>query len=281
MRGGYHGSRDVLHCSKERAATHLLVRPVDALKGARQTMNSTHERPILFSAPMVRAILAGEKTMTRRPTKEALWNSRADSHLESVRPGWEVRGGPASTHNDWVATFIGGGTMPGGRWLRHAIACPFGAPGDRLWVRETMRLRDAGKRSEAWTYAADGAEVSLPKGDPRIGAMLAWAHHKEGNACVSIHMPRWASRIDLEVTAVRVERLQSITEEDALAEGLRPLREQGLRTIGQPGWQWGDGQGEGTRDAFSVLWDDINGTKAPWAANPWVWVVSFRRVRPA
>lgn len=239
-------------------------------------MNSTHERPILFSGPMVRALLDGSKTMTRRLFFALVGDRPVYGKGYPRKPrccAWE-----GTTDEDgWPLALPLGGKS--GDFFR--VPSPHGVPGDRLWVRETMRLRDAGKRSEAWTYAADDAEVSLPKGDPRIGAMLAWAHHKEGNACVSIHMPRWASRIDLEVTAVRVERLQSITEEDALAEGLRPLREQGLRTIGQPGWQWGDGQGEGTRDAFSVLWDDINGTKAPWAANPWVWVVSFRRVRPA
>lgn len=253
-------------------------------------MNSTHERPILFSGPMVRALLreVDPKTMTRRLTKEARWNYRADSHLESVRPGWEVRGGPASTHNDWVATFIGGGTMPGGRWLRHAIACPYGAPGDRLWIRESFEHIAHGPGFGVRVrYTADGAERVWPEPPDPAVRKDGW-RPVEWRGRPSIHMPRWASRIDLEVTAIRVERLQDITEEDARAEGVEPFfkrfpsigRDQCLAT----GERAADAE---HRAAFAVLWDEINGERevggkpALWISNPWVWVVSFKRVRPA
>lgn len=236
------------------------------------------EHPILFSGPLVRALLreVDLKTMTRRLTQEARWNHRADSHLESVRPSWEVRGGPASTCNDWVATFVGGGTMPGGRWQRHGIACPYGAPGNRLWVRETWAPM-AKSRDTRVAYRADmmvqnqtrrsGAQVDLvpwpvDNNKGRGYAVTRWTP--------SIHMPRWASRIDLEVTEVRVERLQDITEEDAKAEGVEHVSIADVPR--QAAWS--------CRQDFSVLWDKINGGKAPWKSNPWVWVVSFKRVRP-
>ncbi len=215
------------------------------------------ERPILFSAPMVNAILDGTKTMTRRPTKEAQWNRRADSRLESVQPGWKVRGGPASSGNDWVATFVGGGSMPGGRWQKHALACPFGAPGDRLWVRETHAQAGTGRVF----YRAD-PDTLAPRWTP------------------AIHMPRWASRIDLEVTAVRVERLQDITEDDARAEGIGAARPD-LAPLSalHPGRKPGQDM-PSYRAAFWALWESINGARASWASNPWVWCVGFKRVRP-
>ena len=207
------------------------------------------ERPILFSGPMVEALLAGTKTktQTRRIVAGALYGRPA----VKVAPDSEIE--------------------------RLTSKCPYGAPGDRLWVRETLRRRGA-----IWTYDADGAEVTLPQGDPRIGAMLSWAHHKEGNTCVSIHMPRWASRITLEIVSVRVERLQDITEEDAEAEGVdedpgEPQHEYHSTTGVYLGACYPDAS---YVRAFQALWDSINGERASWQSNPWVWVVSFQRVQP-
>lgn len=151
------------------------------------------ERPILFSAEMIRALLAGTKTQTRRL-------------IETSHNLAEVRGktfDPRQAHHVEAMIKLG----------------PYGLPGDRLWVRETLRRLDEGPVSEQWCYA-DGVAVTLPEGDPRVPAMVSWAHHKEGDVCVSIHMPRWASRILLEVTGIRVERLHAITEKDARAEGV-------------------------------------------------------------
>ena len=180
-----------------------------------------NERPILFSAPMIRAILSGAKTQTRRTVHPM--------HMSIT-----------------------------GELLRY----PYGEPGDRLWARET------------WAHDADSLEMLralvddiMPTRDygPYYRATGAY----EGSGLrwrPSIHMPRWASRITLEVTDVRVERLQSISEEDALAEGVDPLE-----------WSGGPANAD-ARAAFRELWESINGKRAPWATNPWVWAISFRRL---
>ena len=165
------------------------------------------ERPILFSAPMVRAILAGQKTQTRRIA----------IHKRSIEPMTEE--------------------------------CPYGKPGDRLWVRETHM--DLGG---CLLYRADhGSEVERASCAPR----QRWAP--------SIHMPRWASRITLEVTGVRVERLQGISDSDARAEGVD--QDAALSMACTRG---------AARAAYSALWEQIHGPGS-WDANPWVWVVEFRR----
>lgn len=169
------------------------------------------ERPILFSAPMVRAILDGRKTQTRRVVK--------------LRNGQYMPPSEKADINGWR------------QMLRN---CPYGQPGDRLWVRETHF--DAKRLNEGRIlYRADG-DVS------RFG----WTP--------SIHMPRSASRITLEVTGVRVERLQDISEADAVAEGVV--------------WE----QGQTAINVFETLWESINGAGS-WDANPWVWVVEFKRAK--
>lgn len=198
------------------------------------------ERPILFSGDMVRAILDGRKTMTRRVVKIAQHpQAERVQHFEGLR--WD--------------------------WLRYdglrlsTFKCPFGKTGDRLWVRETFRLSDPNDcacyepcrcRSGQPMYRADGHY-----------------HDMEYKWKPSIYMPRWSSRITLEVTGVRVERLQDISEEDAQAEGA-PL-ELGVleRTI--------LGAKARYRSGFVRLWESINGPGS-WDANPWVWVIEFERV---
>ena len=134
-----------------------------------------------------------------------------------------------------------------------SIPCPYGVTGDRLWVRETWaRLTGNGHR---FVYRADGE-------DPRTGwDEVEPAQRPRMTWTPSIHMPRVASRITLEVTDVRVERLQAISEEDARAEGIA------LEPAILPGHAAG---------CFSRLWDEINGKRAPWSSNPWVWAVTFR-----
>lgn len=200
------------------------------------------ERPILFSAPMVRAILEGRKTQTRRVVKR--------TPLEWLDSG---------LHPDFVA-------------LPENGLCPYGQPGDRLWVRETWQgplvddvddvddyreNPDKFRKPDFCEYAADGgpAPEFVTMDDDLV---QRWRP--------SIHMPRWASRILLEVVSVRVERLNDISEPDAMAEGVtlsapvKPSRSERM-----------------ARDAYAELWESINGPGS-WEANPWVWVVEFKRV---
>lgn len=203
------------------------------------------ERPILFSAPMVRAILEGRKTMTRRVVK-----------ITHRTPGLALCLEPKV-----------GGPRP----LVAAELCPYGQPGDRLWVRETWGV---GSRPDPWggyegiEYRADqdGLEDDelLPCHKVKTPDDICLSDYRSGWH-PSIHMPRWASRITLEITEVRVERLQEIGEADAMAEGVS-------------GWVH-DERCETARDGFRVLWESIHGSDS-WSANPWVWVVEFRRVTP-
>jgi hypothetical protein len=155
----------------------------------------------------------------------------------------------------------------------HWVRCPYGAPGDRLWVRETWCPADCmyGRECDppqTIGYPADKSAVvfddsckphAVPSWD------LAQWNWDSLKGKPSIHMPRWASRITLEVTGVRVERLQAITEEDAEAEGAFALGD-----IACSHREW-----------FRGLWDSINAERAPWTSNPWVWVVEFKRLEAA
>lgn len=192
------------------------------------------ERPILFSAPMVRAILSGAKTQTRRVIRAS--HATQTFHDEALRIGV-----------DQVLA-----TMPS------EIACPYGVPGDRLWVRETWGLCRYGDITDWHRGPVDD--------DTRewfdVEYRASWIAGDIGHWRPSIHMPRWASRLTLAVVSVRVERLQDISEADAKAEGVVPL-------------QMDHGS---YKPAFEGLWDAINAKRAPWSSNPWVFVVEFRRV---
>jgi hypothetical protein len=170
---------------------------------------------------------------------------------------------------------------------RYSMACPYGQPGDRLWVREAWALSGEFAR-------ARGLKFHDPKGV--LGEHLRFRADDDGYDegvqawRPSIHMPRWASRINLEVTSIRVERLQDITQEDAKAEGLAGITKDGkLVKYGIPdrdglpgtdntGWPWSDWDAN-PRMAFRTLWAKINGIAA-WDANPWLWVVEFRKLAP-
>jgi hypothetical protein len=216
------------------------------------------ESPILFSGPMVRAILEGRKTQTRRVVRFNLNGNIVE------------RGGKRCWHRDDPDALQ---------------ACPYGAPGDTLWVRETFfeeydpntcRPYDPPRYVYRATY--DGEEPYLMDGDGfpeenRDGTFKSpWKP--------SIHMPRRASRLTLCIKSVRVERLQRISDRDAKAEGVRelPLQE------GEPGaWWCFDVADRSTYSrelwgAFQRGWNKINGERAPWATNPWCWVVEFERV---
>ena len=194
------------------------------------------ERPILFSAPMVSAILEGRKTQTRRVINPQPEGKTLQSNLDGK----------------WLSKKFNGLLLPKIEDL--PIHCPYGKIGDHLWVRETFRLYDSDECPHA----------DFPCGCPRNGTPLFKASHDCGDGekwTPSIHMPRWASRILLEITNIRVERLQDISESDCLKEGVgSPI----LRDCKKP--------------KFMQLWESINGADS-WAANPWVWVVEFKVVK--
>jgi len=213
------------------------------------------ERPILFSAPMIQAILDGRKNMTRRVVKKIYPEKEPSRHFS---PG----------------------------------PCPHGQPGDRLWVREAWRVGswreddgqiavdykagpicrtkwltvpDPDKFNDLWEGSTQEAEVAYG-----IKERYKW---KPGESPCrwrpSLFMPRWASRITLEITAVRVERVQDISEEDVEAEGLA------LQS-----WAGEDLEGWPKTAGFAQLWDSLNAKRGyGWEANPWVWVIAFKRVK--
>ncbi|HCF2391409.1 hypothetical protein I5I49_18500 [Pseudomonas aeruginosa] len=205
------------------------------------------ERPILFTGPMVRAILEGRKTVTRRVMKP-----QPDFLGSMVDPNTPFK------------------TLDAG--LHARITCPYGEPGDRLWVREAWAA-DAQVDAIAPSDLSQGEPIWYPA-DLSV-RQTGCSMISKGRVRPSIHMPRWASRILLEITAVRVERLQDISEEQALAEGVRgepcDHTRQACADIGC----WGDT----AKGAFGFLWESLNG-EGSWAENPWVWVVEFKRVTP-
>jgi hypothetical protein len=206
------------------------------------------EKPILFSAAMVIALLDGRKTQTRRIVK--LPHNNPLGQWEPTTIGGENGGRTAD-----------GKTVPlqGGIWHTRTGEClmsPY-QPDDRLWVRETHSIR---VRPEETTDGMGRVWYQATmQGDPHI----RWKP--------SIHMPRWASRITLEVTGVRVERLQEISEADARAEGIDPLSMFNWR----PDEVWSTNP---QAQRYAELWNDLNTARGyGWDVNPWVWVVEFRR----
>jgi hypothetical protein len=230
------------------------------------------ERGMLFSPPMVRALLDGSKTQTRRILK--------DTGLYAI---------DASIHGMEVAT----------RELdRLAMNSPYGQPGDRLWVRETwgnvaFSLDESGER-QTWSPDRPATAIhEMPYGNGYYSGHVIYRADGEFEWCdddgdgekscwhPSIHMPREASRIDLEITGVRVDRLQDISEADAIAEGVRGLERYlaGGTDSEDPDSGLEAGMILDPRFAYQMLWESINGPGA-WDANPWVWVIEFRRVKP-
>jgi hypothetical protein len=216
------------------------------------------DRPILFSAPMVRAILAGTKTQTRRVVKTV----GRDGGFVIVEEGdgswWPRRS------DDGESCFV---TVRdrGGHYLHEIpMTCPYGVPGDRLWVREAWR----GSATLDWAKPSDmpAGSAIFYEADDRSTWCDDLTHPPSTLKRPGMFMPRWASRITLEVTGVRVERLQDISDADALAEGIDRHE---VLTDGDapPGFH---------RETYQKLWERINGPGS-WAANPWVWVVEFKR----
>ena len=227
------------------------------------------ERPILFSGEMVRAILEERKSQTRRVIKPRK---------------------PFRTQLSWY------GPHPGGGWwgsdgshdtpaMDRGFPCPYGAVGDRLWVRETWGIGaiEVGPKGPAAyiAYKADGThtpfdyrtdcrKISLTS-KPEVGL------HSPDHWRPSIHMPRWASRITLEITGVRVEKVQEISERDAEAEGIDCWEDNFFKdySTNKPSWF------RQPIASYQTLWDSINAKRGfGWDSNPWVWVIEFKRVQP-
>ncbi|WP_431144983.1 hypothetical protein [Pseudomonas alvandae] len=209
-------------------------------------MSQAKERPILFSAPMVRAILEERKTVTRREVKKR-------AALDCLAAGFEP---------EFLA-------LPG-----NADLCPYGKPGDRLWVRETWYC-DHFEVMRGPYLKPDDLDVSEAIDDGTLVYAADGLTPYEADQPIwkpSIHMPRWASRILLEITAVRVERLQDISRADIRAEGLQCPPELASDDVSPNYRDWYPA-------AWRELWESINGADS-WTTNPWVWVVEFKRVTP-
>ena len=239
-------------------------RPARQTPSGDSTMTAPHddqpsvkEHPIIFSAPMVRAILAGTKTQTRLEAKDLI--------------GFTATGQPVKVSADgFPCEYI----------------CPHGRVGDRLWVREAFRFpeslddlspRAVGERAiaagygSAWCptqYEADGTRQHVQEWRDFVTPPMP---NEPGRIRNARHMPRWASRITLEITGIRVERLHDISEADAIAEGCDASKSEAAAEIG---WY------EKPQSAYRRVWESLHGAGS-WDPNPWVWAVEFRRVEGA
>ncbi|PNK64475.1 hypothetical protein A6J33_017665 [Pantoea sp. FDAARGOS_194] len=214
------------------------------------------ERPILLNADMVRAVLNGSKTQTRRIITPQPFDRSWARHDHQI----EIASGRAE-NGDEIDGLLAYTKSSGGEW--HAF-CPFGQPGDRLWVRETFRVHSRATDVATLVYKASGRQ-SWTEQTHRVPASVCNKPAVIEKWTPSIHMPRWASRITLEITGVRVERLTALSDDDARNEGCpaqlphNPEDEHQART-------W-----------FRGLWSEIYGEES-WQANLWVWVIEFKRV---
>lgn len=229
------------------------------------------ERPILFNGAMARAILAGKKTVTRRPIKGNQIPSRSKS--DSPEHQWIS---VVQDHPRWGFAAFGATEEECAAELAKYGGCPYGRQGDRLWVRETTEAdEDCSDVVVLSRYVADGAPVVYSGcSDPEYNGTVAhWDYSRRSRP--SIHMQRWACRILLEITDVRVERLKDISEQQALAEGIySDPAVNGMYTYDGDHYT---SKSDGPDRAFAELW---NTTGGDWDANPWVWVVEFKRVTP-
>ena len=236
------------------------------------------DHPILMSAPMVRAILAGTKTQTRRIVKLPHQNP-----LGQWAPvSWGGPNGGRTAHGETVLEQI----LIGHSRTGEILGCPYGQPGDRLWVRE------------AWSHDAESLDQCRASAEDAMGGGAYGPYYRATEVAPdtlswkpSIHMPRWASRITLLITSVRVERLQDISEADAMTEGIERLPD----PVIDGGWSGPNrftlkGMGSGAyaglvswnaptaTELYQRLWAEINGPES-WDANPWVWAVAFKHIK--
>ena len=197
------------------------------------------EKGLIFNSEMVRALLDGRKTQTRRPIK---WKQTRFTEIGEREDGSKW---PWSEDAEHACDF----------WH----PCPFGAVGDRIWVREAFRVHSRATDVATLVYKASERN-SWTEQTRRVPVAVCNKPATPEKWTPSLHMPRWASRILLEITGVRVERLRSMSQDDARAEGV--IAASGPMEAGL---------------AFRELWDSIYGEES-WKANPWVWVIEFKRV---
>jgi len=257
------------------------------------------ERPILFNGDMVRAILAGQKSQTRRVVKPQPPTPEDVRALAGIDYCWLPPSWPGAQHHR-----VGGPVWAVRKLMGQEpeIVCPFGQPGDRLWVRESFRIgEDLGEDWEDGIDVGDRFPIYQADGEHgRYGVVpLEWdpprnareVHNSEGTAehwrsfgpIPSIHMPRWACRLVLEITAVRVERLHQIGHSDALSEGYHLIEVApgyDLKYSADP-ITWAEiveGNADAYNDPRHAFRDQWTSTGGDWDSNPWVWVIEFKRV---
>ncbi|MGV8925048.1 MAG: hypothetical protein ACOH2G_05125 [Ewingella sp.] len=214
------------------------------------------ERPILFNAAMVQAILSGSKTQTRRVIKLPLIDKNMGCELAGNELAGEVAAGDYRN-------------------------CPLGQPGDHLWVREAFRVHSRATDVATLVYKASERN-SWTEQTRRVPVSACDKPVSPEKWTPSIHMPRWASRIQLEITNVGVQRLQDISSGDAVREGICQLPASGRYCI-NPGDQYFGGASRSAQEVFYWLWDSIymSNSQKNWQANPWVWVIEFKHLAPA
>lgn len=237
------------------------------------------ERPILFSGEMVRAILEGRKTQTRRVIKPQPIDLPNGVYCNPYNNNYEHF--TFWTHDDKMILTAGGNIKNTAHWK-----CPYGHPEDRLWVRETWwatnkKIYPSGVLPDIY-FKADFTNIKNNKTEK-----CKLCNHKISNKNHAVKwfsplfMPRWASRINLEITNIRVERVQDITAEDCTKEGIIGVqRGGGYQYDTQKEWNYKNPISARTPVlAYKQLWDSINSKRGyGWAVNPWVWVIEFRRI---
>jgi hypothetical protein len=236
-----HGHKEIERIKRVMAKMDVTSASAEAHSLDPLVRNRAPERPILFSGDMVRMIRLGRKTHTRRVVKFPL--------VDRNGTGCEIAGCEINS------------------CLKQGLElCPHGIPGSRLWVRETWRPQDgmtiACQHKDEIEYRADGERSKEPTD--------CWWKP-------SIFMPRWASRITLEIVAIRAERLQDISDGDCLAEGILTSKDRGMSGRGFRNYHQPDYSFSEPWNSYRTLWEVING-KASWADNPWVWVIEFKEI---
>ncbi len=214
--------------------------------------------PILFSAPMIRASLAGLKTNTRRIIKP-------QPDEDGISRDTQIAG----HNNDWFDT------------SERRYVCPYGGPGDELWFREAWRVGKGYDELPGSAFTVPSLKCLHYEADSYQDTKITWGRYRHAR-----FMPRWASRMTATIKDVRVERVQDISKEDAIAEGFTCLSKDigstykygipdkdGLPGNDDHGWHWHDWEVD-PRHAYERLWGKINGADS-WALNPWVWAVTY------